>query len=588
MTDRLSLPAFDRYLPGAVRSILEERFLQGVEEASTLEAASGDSGFISAPDEHPALFADHGIVHARDVATGVLELEPIANGCLLPARPDDRREFVTALAVLLAFLHDVGMSDPAPEGRRIHAVHAAQISFSGAMDDVLALLDEEGSAIHRRIEEVNAASPFLVEPSLVLRELAALAVLHSKSTVPGAVVGDLSRLRQVLQRAVLVDLEEHRRAPGALVAGDELPDALGSNARRYDDPVRDAFAWLDSEEAAQQAFADDAVDAARLVRASDALRQRGTTLRTAAGYEIFVDVATGQAVISLRNASGDRLVLLRSDSQFSAGEANIRKAEMTPKGDLRISFHRGRFSSPEAAATASAAAARVVADIAEDVLGAFAHRRPTAGLTGPARVPSSMRAELERPADEPGFADVVAGSLADVDPLLASRFFVVADLENAVPAERERYLAGSVVSGDTAEADEILAELGARGLRVTTIDRRDAFEDVRRVRIEVGEVLVAAGTPSAFVYIPVGCRLRIEQLGGYRDIDVPPWIPIGVTGVVRRAERNSTVIASEAGEALMIPGELFAREWFRPYGQRELAEALATVVTDPDGEPGTP
>ncbi len=53
--------------------------------------------------------------------------------------------------------------------------------------------------------------------------------------------------------------------------------------------------------------------------------------------------------------------------------------------------------------------------------------------------------------------------------------------------------------------------------------------------------------------------------------------------VVRRAERNSIVVASEAGEALMIPGELFAREWFRPFGQGELADALA-AVTRPDDE----
>ena len=70
-------------------------------------------------------------------------------------------------------------------------------------------------------------------------------------------------------------------------------------------------------------------------------------------------------------------------------------------------------------------------------------------------------------------------------------------------------------------------------------------------------------------------RLRIEQLGGYQDIAVPPWIPIGVTGVVRRAERNSTVVVAKPGDALMIPGELFAREWFRPYEPGELANVLA-------------
>jgi hypothetical protein len=100
------------------------------------------------------------------------------------------------------------------------------------------------------------------------------------------------------------------------------------------------------------------------------------------------------------------------------------------------------------------------------------------------------------------------------------------------------------------------------------------------VSVTGGEVLVEAGSPPAFVYVAVGCSLRIEQLGGYRDIEVPPWIPIGVTGVVRRAERNSTVVVAEPGEVLMIPGELFAREWFRPYGQAEFADVLAAIARE--------
>ena len=115
-------------------------------------------------------------------------------------------------------------------------------------------------------------------------------------------------------------------------------------------------------------------------------------------------------------------------------------------------------------------------------------------------------------------------------------------------------------------------------MRVEGIDREKAFEDVRRVVMTEGEVLVEAGSPPAFVYIAAGCGLRVEQVGGYRDIEVPSWIPIGVTGVVRRSERNSTVVASEPGEALMIPGELFAREWFRPYGQGEFADLLANIA----------
>jgi hypothetical protein len=40
----------------------------------------------------------------------------------------------------------------------------------------------------------------------------------------------------------------------------------------------------------------------------------------------------------------------------------------------------------------------------------------------------------------------------------------------------------------------------------------------------------------------------------------------------------------------MIPGELFAREWFRPYEQGEIATVLAEVAGDPTStelRPGT-
>jgi CRP-like cAMP-binding protein len=71
--------------------------------------------------------------------------------------------------------------------------------------------------------------------------------------------------------------------------------------------------------------------------------------------------------------------------------------------------------------------------------------------------------------------------------------------------------------------------------------------------------------------------LRVKPLGGYEAADVPAWLPIGITGVVRQAERNSTVVAVAPVEVLMIPGELFHREWFRPYEEHEIAELIAGI-----------
>jgi hypothetical protein len=570
------LASIDRHLAAEVRSVLEQRFWRPVEDGSTVEALR-DADELGPAGEHPVLFADHGIVHVRDIAAGVVDLAATVEGVLLPRRPDDRRDFVVGLAVILTYVHDVGMHDPTPAGRRIHALYAAHVPFSGEMDDVLDRLVDDAGPVVRRVDAVNAVAPFRVAPDLVLRELVSLAAAHSKSVFPAALLADCPELRRRMRDVLLTDLDEHRRAGPAAAPADAPARAAGANARWYSDPAGDAYAWLDSPETAHRALVDDAIDAVRLVRAADALRQRGTTLRTAAGYEIFIDAESGSAVFALRTAGNDHLLLLRADSPLSAGEANLRSALVTPHGDLRIALHRGRFSSRRAEAAACDATARVVADIGADVLGAFACRRSSPDLAAGSRVALDMRIELERPADEPSFADAVAEALSRRDLALGRRVAVVADLEGAAPAERTRYHRGAAVPAASEEAIGILRALDARGMKVSSIDRHRAFEDVRRVCVEGGEVLVEAGTSPAFVYLATGPGLRAQPLGGYEHADVPAWLPVGITGVVRRAERNSTVVAVAPVDVLMIPGELFVREWFHPYEEHELPDLLAWI-----------
>jgi hypothetical protein len=477
----------------------------------------------------------------------------------------------------MTYVHDAGMYDPTPTGRRIHALYGAHLPFSGAMDDVIDRLEADAGPVVRRIATVDAAAPFGIASGNVLRELISLAVAHSKSAVPAPLLADVAALKQLMRHVVFTDLDEHRAARAMPAPGDSPADAPGANARWYSDPTRHPYAWLDSPHAAHRALADDAIDALRLLRAADAMRQRGTTLRTSAGYEIFIDAESGSAVFALRTKADDRLFLLRAASPVNAGEANLRRAFVTPGGHLRVALHRGRFRSPEAAAAACAATATAVADVGVDVLGAFAFRRPSPDLSEPRCPGSAMRVELERPADEPAFADAVAAALAQHDPSLAARVAVVADLEAAAPAERARYLRGVPVPADGDDATRILRALGDRGLKVTAIDRRRAFEDVRRVALDEGEPLVEAGTSPAFVYLAAGAGLRVQPLGGYDHADVHAWIPIGITGVVRRAERNSTVVAVAPVEVVMIPGELFVREWFHPYEEQELGGLLARI-----------
>src|SRR5215210_6906489 len=117
------------HLPLAVRAYLEERFWRPIEAQATLEAISSDPGFLANPGRYPAMFADHGVVHVRDVAVGLVHLLDTINGVLLPGRAPDRLRFLQALGVALAYLHDIGMVDMTRPGRRVHALFAAHAAF---------------------------------------------------------------------------------------------------------------------------------------------------------------------------------------------------------------------------------------------------------------------------------------------------------------------------------------------------------------------------------------------------------------------------------------------------------------------------
>ena len=197
---------------------------------------------------------------------------------------------------------------------------------------------------------------------------------------------------------------------------------------------------------AHRVLADDAVDAVRLVRAADALRQRGTTLRTAAGYEIFIDAETGQAVFSLRTvrrrpalpAPGRQPLQRRGGERPERGsDSERRRARLVPPGPVQLArSRRGRARRHGAGRGRHR----------RDVLGAFAVRRPSTDLPTPRRDAGSMRVELERPADEPAFAESGGrGAVARDEPAPPR-----ADLRRRGSRERIVGRAGAVSRGDSA------------------------------------------------------------------------------------------------------------------------------------------
>ena len=99
MEERGPVAVLDDYLPRPVRTYLEERFWRPIEAQATFEVLCDDPAFLADPGRHPAIFADHGVVHVRDVAIGLIRLLDTINGVLLPGRHCRPGAFVHVLGV---------------------------------------------------------------------------------------------------------------------------------------------------------------------------------------------------------------------------------------------------------------------------------------------------------------------------------------------------------------------------------------------------------------------------------------------------------------------------------------------------------
>ena len=68
--------------------------------------------------------------------------------------------------------------------------------------------------------------------------------------------------------------------------------------------------------------------------------------------------------------------------------------------------------------------------------------------------------------------------------------------------------------------------------------------------------------------------LRIIPLGGYDAMPARPWTPLGLTGVIRGAVRNATVVSESSMQLLMIPKGVYIREWYSVHTPQSFLAAL--------------
>jgi hypothetical protein len=575
----------DLYLPEKIRDWFETNYYSRVNAQARLEEIYKDPTLWEGPD-HIAWYSDHGVVHVRDVARQVLAVLDVIPGVLILPRPQRRVDvFMKSYGVMLAYLHDIGMVDFTNFGRAVHPEFASQAIFSpefdGFMDEIWS---ENYGNIAWRLLGLDRDRKLEQPLKLILREMLSLSVAHSKSRVPARILADPAALRNIIQNIQATDLTKLFQCQGQAAEFTVLPREIISKQRLdmleryYKNFQQEAYGWLVSPRPDVQQLVQDVVDTLRALRCADALRQRGTVLRTSGGYEIFVNRENGNPLYALRMGE-EKLYLLEVNNLLSGGEANIASSELTPQGDLHISFHRGEFANSAGLQRAVQAAVATIMDLKRDIIDSFAY---PAGSANAGFLPEeNIQILLENTDDNPHFVDLVIQGLQQVSPDTAGRVRKVPSLQVATNLERTRYLQAPALDWSLEHRASLLQRIAVYGQKIDGVDLIKAFQFVKEIHLKAGEVLIEAGDPSGLVYLPLGEGLYVIPLGGYQPFMAPAWMPLGTTGVIRGAVRNARVIANQELSLLAIPKEVYLQQWYRPYSLAELRKELSSGI-DPE------
>jgi hypothetical protein len=570
----------DIYLPGKIRDWFEANYYSRVNAQARLEVIYKDVTLWEGPD-HVAWYSDHGVVHVRDVARQVLTVLDVIPGVLIPTRPQRRVEvFMKSYGVMLAYLHDIGMVDFTTFGRAIHPEFASQAIFSPEFDPFIdEIWSENYGNIAWRLLRLDRDQQLEQSPKVVLREMLSLSVAHSKSKVPATIMANPVALRktmQIIQAADLAKMNQHKydaAGPGFIPKKIISQQRLDMLRRYYRDFQQEGYAWLVSPRPAVRELVQDVIDTLRALRCADALRQRGTVLRTSGGYEVFVSQQTGNPLYALRLGE-EKLYLLEVNNLLSGGEANIASSELTSQGDLRISFHRGEYANYAGLQRAIQAAVATIMDLKSDIIESFVY---------PARISNSgnhpekkIQILLESTEDNPQFVDLVIQELQLVSPDTAACTLKVPCLQAATNLERTRYLQAAELDWSLERRANLFQRIATCGQKIDGIDLIQAYQFVKEIHLKAGEVLIEAGEPSGLVYLPLDEGLYVIPLGGYQPFMAPAWMPLGTTGVIRGAARNARVIANQDLSLLVIPKEVYLQQWYRPYNLEELRKELSS------------
>jgi hypothetical protein len=568
----------ERYLSVSVREHIEQSYYARVNKQAKLEHLIRNPLFMRSTATHPAFYSDHGVVHVRDVAKQILRVLQIINGVLIPQRSAQQMEsFLYGYGVALAYLHDIGMSDLSPFGRAMHPEFATQSIFDGSLDSLVETMwNDNCGNIAWHLTQLFNAGALRQDPQIVFRELLAMSVGHSKSKIPVTVLDDSAALRTQMQSVISHNLR-HLFSKQQIAKGEPLPEDFSFDGKPpkylskfYFNFEHESFAWLTDESEGARKLVRDVTDTLRALRCADAFRQRGTVEKTSGGYEIYASQKTGNCVVALR-LDGNKLYLLElPDNPDGAGESNIASSEFNPQGDLRISFHRGSFDNQQAQNRSAYCTAHVIHDVLRDTVDSFWRPMPLPSI----KSHNDIQILLESTDDDPHFVELVQEQLCRLSPQVSDQIQIVPSLRNVSESERARYVEAKELDWDAQQLQFVLDKIKSAGQKLTSFDPVEGLKHVRLADLRAGEKLIEAGTPSAFVYIPLGDGLRIIPMGGYQSFSVAAWMPLGTTGVIRGDIRNADIVAEQAVSLLILPKEVYLRYWYVPYSPSELNRIL--------------
>ncbi|MCL5261516.1 MAG: hypothetical protein M1561_07615 [Gammaproteobacteria bacterium] len=559
--------------PKQISDTINQQYYAKIPQGSSFRAMIHSKNFLTTSDTNIALYSDHGFIHATDVAEQTPVILKTINGVLIPKRTNKNLEFMQNCGIVLGLIHDIGMSDVSKFGREMHGEFVAQEVFSKNFQPIFkAMWEKNIGNIPWLLLSMYHRGEIQVAPEIVFREILSLAVCHRKVLVPVELLNNPKKLQQRMRFFIAHSLPYQYQLKTSKSKNIKISwqnTQLQKQLKKfYRDFNTESFAWLLSTNKKTKELVIDIIDTLRALRCSDALRQRGTTLKTSAQFQVFVDQFTAKAIFAL--ASGSRkMYFLELNDPISSAESNIANICLCKEGNLRFEFHRGFFHTKDATLRGVANLTKVVAQLDYDVFDTFVRNASPDFL--PKARPKIL---LENTDDNPDFVKKLQKKLISIKPSLRNYIEIVPSLKNIPQLEYEKYINSENIDWSNSVKKAFLKKVSAHGSKLKAIDIKRAFKHARIVKINATDTLFEAKSFSGIAYFPFSSGLIGYPIGSYSPFNVAAFTPLGSTGIIRGDVRNATIMAKKPVKLLAIPKEDYLQYWHSTYSKKEFIKLI--------------